>query len=560
MNPQRNWFLTLSFALCLGLGVALLLLSSAGAQAPAATTRYVAPTGADGGACTDPGAPCRTVQYAVDAAGDGDEVLVATGVYTGVEARMGITQVVYISKTLSVRGGYRADFGARDPDAYPTTLDAEGAGRVIYASGPGITLTLEGLRLTGGTAIGSNEGGGGLYATEATAFVRDSAVYSNTAEAYGGGVYLWICNATLEANTVQSNTVLAPSYYHGGGALYASSSELALTDNDVRNNTSGERAGGVYLGGGNATLVGNTFAGNVGIGREGGAFHLRNGKATLSENVFRDNQAYWGGGVYADMGTLTLTHNVFISNSVVVYSGGAVSLLESVGTLRHNTIMSNTADSRGGGVHAYNQYNPDAQVTLDGNLITSNHAKNDGGGVFVMGNLTATLTNNVIADNRADGQGDGMSSWGAAAYLLHNTLARNDGTGLRVEAGPVHLTNTLLYSHTVGVQNAGGAVTMTQTLWDSVLTPTLGVVAETGSFTGTAALAADGYHLTQASDAVDAGLFAGVGHDVDGERRPMGGGPDVGADEYPATQAVYLPLVWKAPGDEPGTGPTPPAH
>jgi hypothetical protein len=42
----------------------------------------------------------------VDAASSGDEIRVATGTYTDIHQRAGITQVVYITKTVTVRGGY----------------------------------------------------------------------------------------------------------------------------------------------------------------------------------------------------------------------------------------------------------------------------------------------------------------------------------------------------------------------------------------------------------------------------------------------------------------------
>jgi len=49
------------------------------------------------------------------------------------------------------------------------------------------------------------------------------------------------------------------------------------------------------------------------------------------------------------------------------------------------------------------------------------------------------------------------------------------------------------------------------------------------------------YHLLFGSAAVDAGVEAGVAHDIDGDARPLGAAPDLGADEV--HQRVFLPLV-----------------
>ncbi|MBE2240496.1 MAG: hypothetical protein IAE81_22095, partial [Caldilineaceae bacterium] len=49
--------------------------------APAATSRYVAQTGVDSGACINSAAPCATIQYALDQAGEGDVIVIAAGVY-----------------------------------------------------------------------------------------------------------------------------------------------------------------------------------------------------------------------------------------------------------------------------------------------------------------------------------------------------------------------------------------------------------------------------------------------------------------------------------------------
>ena len=108
----------ISFAFALGLSLALVLLWLLGGGLPPALSdspHYVAPDGSCGTGYT----PCHaTVQGAVDGANDGDVIKVAAGTYTGVLGRalpLGylnppasglVTQVVYISKTVTIQGGY----------------------------------------------------------------------------------------------------------------------------------------------------------------------------------------------------------------------------------------------------------------------------------------------------------------------------------------------------------------------------------------------------------------------------------------------------------------------
>src|SRR5512135_1933666 len=159
----------LGIALASGIGVTLslvwLLISPHAAELPVAYA-------AELHVCLS-GCPYASVQAAVDAASVGDVIKVAAGTYTGMNVRPRnditttgvVTQMVYVSKTISIKGGYTTtNWTTSDPVVNATTLNAQGKGRVLYITGD-ISPTIEGLRLTGGNAAGL---GGGIYVISAT--------------------------------------------------------------------------------------------------------------------------------------------------------------------------------------------------------------------------------------------------------------------------------------------------------------------------------------------------------------------------------------------------------
>ncbi len=213
------------------------------ANADEITIRYVAPDGSDDSDCTNPAFPCGTIQFAIDQADTGDEVRVAAGHFTGVNDLGGLAQVVYVAKTVTIRGGYPPFTGNPNPAIQVTILDAQGQGRGLYVTGH-VTPTIEGLYVTGGNATGLGGGplgydaGGGIYIITATATISDCRVFSNTASSaygYGGGVYLKDSPSTLVNSTISNNTASSASSGSGGG-VYLDDSDATLVGNVVASN------------------------------------------------------------------------------------------------------------------------------------------------------------------------------------------------------------------------------------------------------------------------------------------------------------------------------------
>jgi uncharacterized repeat protein (TIGR01451 family) len=402
------------------------------------------------------------VQSAVDAATDGDTIKIA-GTCTGVQVRGGGAQTVYISKTLSVSGGYTlTNWTTSYPITQPTTLDALNSGRVIViasANGNVSNLTIQNGHLFDGISNGS-----GLEVTGALTLTNVN-VLSNTVAGggVGGGAYV-SGTALLIGGLFQNNT----SNY--GGGLYAGST-LDLTGTQFLSNTAGNNGGGGAVVAGAATLNGGLFQNNTAQGGGGGlitastldlsgtqflsntAFFIAGGAyvggaATLSGGLFQNNQCTntcWGGGLFVS-NTLDLVGTHFINNLVDSQGGGAY--VQGMATLTSGLFQNNTGN-QGGGLYA------DSTLDLTDTLFISNTASAQGGGVFAS-NATTTLIGGQFQENASGSAGGGLY---ASALTLTNTQFLSNtatGSGGGVSAGSFVITGSTFFSNTAG--DEGGAI------------------------------------------------------------------------------------------------------
>ncbi len=455
------------------------------------------------------------VQQALDASNPGDTVKIA-GYCAGVEARAGLIQTVYISQPLTIRGGYTVtDWVNSQPITQPTTLDALRQGRVMVITGTEANVTIENLTVTQGTVSGVNfcptSCGGGILATGPLS-LTNVRIISNTAGRDGGGVAA-LMTTTVTGGSFETNAATGSVSRGGGLATFGA---VSISGTTFISNTAALDGGGAWA---NSGVIATTvhFEGNV----------------SLSGS---------GGGVRAPLGELTFDNTTFISNSALVDGGGVHSF---DATLVRGRFENNVAQRNGGGLRI------DRWLTLTGTQFIDNSAADLGGGLVISQTFggTGRLVNGLFARNHAGANGVSLYlNTQRPVDILHATIASPTivaGQAIYIAGGTANITNTIIASHTTGIEQAGNSSVNEDynLFFNTPTTITAGVNSGGNSFVGNPAFlnpANDDYHLTVASAALDAGVEVGVTVDFEGDVRPQVAGPDIGYDESSSTPQADL--------------------
>lgn len=530
----------------------------------------------------------ESLQYVINMAEEGDIIKIAGGTYVsttntadpGVPGDM--LQVGYISKTLTIRGGYDpTDWAVPNPAANPTILNPEeDVARGLYVTGtysetgvytPTRTV-ITGLEVTDGNAAGldvPNEDvgggrepysmGGGIYVYSSTVSIIDSNVHDNQSLApegeidngragYGGGI------ATVDSNVVvRDSTIANNTSQDGGGIMAYYSHRLMLYNNTIANNHSTIEA------------ADNPDVTNEEYGYGGGAALFWNqGNVSVQDNDFTGNIAeHHGGGLLipftwgespANPALVTVSDNLFSNNTTSSESGGigggglidsaqpeaAAQSMQGLGNLNsrfifaRNQVIGNTADYGAG--FAFER----SVGGVQNNIFAQNTSTTQNGGGMLVEAARVGIVNNTVADN----QGSGI-------YLVNWNVDLSPGqvplTGL--ETARAGITNTILAGNNVGINvstdnGEGSGAAMYNTLFgvgdSSNGVDRQGAIGRNTEYYGDPAFIdpdSDNYHIGPSSAALNRGASGTLvpTTDIDRDTRPQGTGYDIGADETTLT-------------------------
>ena len=345
-----------------------------------------------------------TIQEAIDAAVDGDEVEVHPGTYK--EA------IDFLGKAIRV---YSTD----GPDV--TIIDAQQTGTVVTCeSAEGPDSVLEGFTITGGTALN----GGGMYNDSSSPTVTNCTFSGNTATGDGGGMDNYfssptVTNCTFSGNTANAgggmynfsssptvtNCTFSGNTANGGGGMYNYLSSPTVTNCSFGGNTATYGGGGIFNFSSSPTVTNCTFSENS--APTGGGMVNVHGNPTVIDCRFSGNSAVGGGGggmFNADDGSPTVIGCTFSGNSAF-FGGGMSNRYNSSPTLTDCTFTGNTAGNAGGGM-----VNFTGSPTVTNCTFTGNVAGLRGGAMYNASKSDPTVTNCTFSENTAAGAGGGMYS------------------------------------------------------------------------------------------------------------------------------------------------------
>jgi len=227
-----------------------------------------------------------TIQLAIDAAANGDTVLVAPGTY--------VENIDFIGKAITVtsEGG---------PEV--TLVDGNLAGTVVrFGSGEGRSSVLNGFTLfngRSGSGLPTLNDGGGIWISHSSPTITGNIISNNRA-CGGMGISNDRGSPLIQRNTITNNRAEGCSG-RGGGILIENDStprpRTEIFDNIISGNVAAGEGAGILTQSNEVAIRGNIVSGNSAGGNCGGGISTGGGVIVV-QNVITGNKASCGGGIY----------------------------------------------------------------------------------------------------------------------------------------------------------------------------------------------------------------------------------------------------------------------
>ena len=250
--------------------------------------------------------PLLTLSQALSMAQDGTTIHLAAGNYMVNSEIFPLSVKRIVGLTLAGAGGDE------------TVINAGGSKR-IFEIEQAVRMTISGMTLRGGAATYA----GGLMIVNCQKLtIEGCTIRENVTSgggygtSYGAAIYAVGCSVSVTNSTISHNTGGSKLGSAAGGAIY-SNRDMAIRDTAIVDNTlysaypASDLGAGIYASGRRLDLKNVLLARNYTVGA-GGGIYVAGGEASLLNCTVADNQ---GSGVERAGGTLTLTNTIVACNT-----------------------------------------------------------------------------------------------------------------------------------------------------------------------------------------------------------------------------------------------------
>jgi len=308
----------------------------------------------------------NSIQLAIDAASNGDSLIVSPGTYS--------ENIDFLGKQILVSSEYYIN--ADSSLIALTVIDAgSNASAATFKNNESASSILQGFTLQNGVGNSEDPDDNGSFFT------------------YGGGIYFENSSPTVKDCIIQNNT----ADQGGGGGLFCYNASPVFFRCLITGNATDDVGGGLYA-------------------REGSEPKFYN-------CVFQENTAEFGGGCYLRNESSPEMEDVVFINNIANNSGGGISLKDNADLLGTNIeVVGNEADGLGGGLYINNA---DPSFSF---LLIADNISSSGGGGYIRNNSSVDFTNTTISNNSAGLYGEGLYIRDETDLSFQNSIIWGNGS------------------------------------------------------------------------------------------------------------------------------------
>ena len=277
---------------------------------------------------------------------------------------------------------------------------------------------LDGLTISDGYSYDEyfgEEDGAGIFVNQTSSgsfILKNCIIENNSSFGNGGGLCVTSCSPIIENNIFRNNKAF------NGGAIYLYYSNAVISKNQIIDNkvdnyenlglgSSSLSGGGIYVSSYSSPEISNNLIKNNFAGLEGGGLAIKTNYHTVfKNNIVEENTSEKGGGIFLYNSETYFFNNLFARN-YATQEGGAIYMDFSSNILDfiNNTVVYNKADQKGGGLYL-NRSNPNVVNSIifsnnstKGSQIVTNYYGDDRSPAFKFSDIEFGATGILVVGN-----------------------------------------------------------------------------------------------------------------------------------------------------------------